>query len=372
MALAPTQDRAIVADLESGNGYLVPRIMPLGDSITYGVVGANDTESGGYRTFLARRLDGAGIAVDFVGSQSNGPDDIDNDHEGRRGWSINLLDEASDSIVAAADPDAIMLMAGTNDTSTDTPEIMIADLRSLIISLSEAATEAVILVSSIPPIIAELKGEDRSATADAFNALLPDLIAELAAAGINVAYVDMSSLTETDISRPPVDSGLHPNQAGYEHIADLWHQALEDNLGLDSNGIGSRLDLAGLTDLQGSALGDRLAGDVRSNILAGFGGADTLDGRGGDDTIIGGTGDDVLLGGTGIDLFVFRDGDGVDTIGDFKAGSGGEVLRFEDHAGYETLTETAEGVLVTLGGGDAVLLAGLQASDLVAYNFEFI
>src|SRR5262249_22927777 len=56
--------------------YMPVRIMPLGDSITYGV---KSHDGGGYRTRLWHLLQQSGTAVDFVGSLAAGPADIDQD-----------------------------------------------------------------------------------------------------------------------------------------------------------------------------------------------------------------------------------------------------------------------------------------------------
>ncbi|MCX6928550.1 MAG: GDSL-type esterase/lipase family protein, partial [Verrucomicrobia bacterium] len=89
------------------------RIMPVGDSITYGA-GA----PGGYRLPLYQLLTNAGFNVDYVGTQTdNGAPGLpDPDHEGHRGWRIDQIDSiilgAFDSI---SDPDVILLLIGTND-----------------------------------------------------------------------------------------------------------------------------------------------------------------------------------------------------------------------------------------------------------------
>ena len=60
------------------------RIMPLGDSITWGTGSSDQT---GYRRSLFLSLTGAGYPVDFVGSRSNGiPNDFDKFHEGHGGF----------------------------------------------------------------------------------------------------------------------------------------------------------------------------------------------------------------------------------------------------------------------------------------------
>ena len=56
-----------------------------------------------------------------------------------------------------------------------------------------------------------------------------------------------------------------------------------------------------IENLQGSALADRLVGDINGNVLAGNGGDDFLVGRGGDDLIFAGDGDDTVVGGGGND-----------------------------------------------------------------------
>ena len=56
------------------------KIMPLGDSITYG---SSSTGTVGYRRLLYQLLIGVGYDVDFVGNKTNGsPEDFDLDHEG--------------------------------------------------------------------------------------------------------------------------------------------------------------------------------------------------------------------------------------------------------------------------------------------------
>jgi VCBS repeat-containing protein len=66
-----------------------------------------------------------------------------------------------------------------------------------------------------------------------------------------------------------------------------------------------------------------------------FGGAndDNLSAAAGDDLLTGGEGNDRLTGGSGVDTFIFKSADGTgstDTITDFTAGTGGDVLDFSD------------------------------------------
>ena len=89
------------------------RILPLGDSITYG-----SSSPGGYRAPLYQLLTNAGFVVDYIGTQTGNPVASlpDSDHEGHGGWRIDQLDA---NILGwfgqLDDPDVILLLIGTND-----------------------------------------------------------------------------------------------------------------------------------------------------------------------------------------------------------------------------------------------------------------
>ena len=62
------------------------KILPLGDSHTYGMVSSMaDREAGGYRLYLDKKLKEAGLSFDMVGRLRNGPTSFDRDHEGYSG-----------------------------------------------------------------------------------------------------------------------------------------------------------------------------------------------------------------------------------------------------------------------------------------------
>ncbi len=64
----------------------------------------------------------------------------------------------------------------------------------------------------------------------------------------------------------------------------------------------------------GGGNGDLLTGTATDDVMLGQDGDDRLSGGGGNDTLIGGIGNDTLDGGTGNDVYVYRIGDGRDTI----------------------------------------------------------
>src|SRR4051812_6467748 len=98
--------------------YAPLRVMPLGDSITWGVGSGNQD---GYRGSLYRRLTAAGVDVDFVGSMhtGHGPDP---NNEGHKGWTIAELAARVDDWLDTYEPDVILLHIGTNDMVRNLPD----------------------------------------------------------------------------------------------------------------------------------------------------------------------------------------------------------------------------------------------------------
>jgi subtilisin-like proprotein convertase family protein len=133
----------------------------------------------------------------------------------------------------------------------------------------------------------------------------------------------------------------------------------------------------GVTDLIGSPFNDILVGDDAGNALSGAAGDDILIGAAGDDMLDGGAGDDTLFGGAGNDLFVFTDGGDADAIGDFTAGAGVDdvidltgvtaINSFADVVDNATLV--GNDTVIDFGGGDSVLLIGVDPGDLHSDDF---
>jgi Ca2+-binding RTX toxin-like protein len=294
--------RGIVANLSTGKvsklaygGLSLPKIMPVGDSITAGQH-TQQPRPGSYRIELFNQLATDGISIDFVGSQSNGPSgSFDQDHEGHGGWTINqMIGLVNDpGFLEGYNPDIVLIMMGTNDATNDTVSQMSADIRALIDEFAERLPNAHLLVSSIAPINGEVRGENRAQRASDFNQLLPDLVSAKAAEGKRVSYVDVGgSLTLNDI----ISDGLHPNAAGYDKMGGKWYEAIAKQ-GVLFNGQDT---LNSVENLVGTAFADSLTGSSGVNVLEG------------------GRGRDRLTGGGGGDTFVYRSAnEGGDTITDF-------------------------------------------------------
>ena len=206
------------AGARAGDGRPVPlRVMPLGDSITMGI-GSQTTSS--YRINLQMRLQAAGLAADFVGSQRDGsPATADLDHEGHSGWTIARIAEQVDTWVAAARPDAVLLQAGTNDMRTDAGSVGAAvRLSALVDRVRADAPAAEVFVAKITGTRTGNAAPQQRRT-DAYNAVITSLLARK---GPRVHLVDQSSVRGLDIR-----DGLHPNDFGYLKMAWNWFTAME-------------------------------------------------------------------------------------------------------------------------------------------------
>lgn len=135
---------------------------------------------------------------------------------------------------------------------------------------------------------------------------------------------------------------------------------------------------------------DRLYGGGGDDAIDGKGGDDYLAGGRGNDTLTGGGGNDTLEGGAGHDTYLFQSGDGMDVVSDTGAGDriaingeiidrisrvseGASVLVALTAAGNRidgiTLLETSDGLLVTYGDNDSIVLKGW---DVATGNYDMV
>jgi Ca2+-binding RTX toxin-like protein len=139
-------------------------------------------------------------------------------------------------------------------------------------------------------------------------------------------------------------------------------------------------------------MNDRLNGNAGNDLLIGGQGNNQIYGGSGNDVIFGWKGNDFLSGGSGVDTFVFtKNADahwgfttGRDTISDFTAGAGGDIIDITDVApgtfltfdGTNHLVASAAAVqsgadtLIILGTNDSIRLTGVTLTNLTTANFE--
>jgi lysophospholipase L1-like esterase len=269
---------AALAVAPVASGGTIGAIYPLGDSITYG-----ETTPAGYRNKLYADLAGGGHTFSFVGTCTINPSPAltaagQTRHEGHRGYRIDQLSNNLDGSDTTGDiyddtnhggfwlsnaahttsgqvpqTDVILVHAGTNDIlQNGTAAAASARLDALLNGLVTLRPNANVIVASIIPITS------RNSTVQAYNATIPGKVSALSASGRHVTFVDQyagfvnpdgtikTSLLNAD--------GVHPNQAGYDVMADRWYAGIQS--------IPEPASL-GLLGLAGLALLARTAGRTR-------------------------------------------------------------------------------------------------------------
>ncbi|OCK88387.1 carbohydrate esterase family 3 protein [Cenococcum geophilum 1.58] len=177
------------------------RILPLGDSITYGWNSTAGTD--GYRLKLSTDLSGSDLL--FIGTQRSGSMS-DNHNEGHPGFTISRIAAVAGPALAMR-PNIILLHAGTNDLHNRPPPAnesyadAPARLGALVDELVERCPGAVVLVAQIISV-ASASAEARIR---AFNEAVPGVVRERVERGGKVAVVDMSGVGVGEL----VD-GSHP------------------------------------------------------------------------------------------------------------------------------------------------------------------
>jgi lysophospholipase L1-like esterase len=220
-ALATVLAMALAVALWTGAQAQAPgllKIMPLGDSITFG---SPDRAYGGYRHALGALLAKDGYAINFVGSQRSGIGIIPNpDHEGHSGWTIAQIKSGidTDRWLEAYRPDIILLHIGTNDLRRGDAAAAQTDLSALLDDIRSRLPEARIIVAQIIPF---RRGPDPAHRA--YNAAIPAMIA---AKGALVSMVNMEAI----LAAEDYADGLHPNDGGYDKMARAWEAAIRDAL----------------------------------------------------------------------------------------------------------------------------------------------
>ncbi|RBQ14077.1 hypothetical protein DP939_42640 [Spongiactinospora rosea] len=189
------------------------RIMPLGDSITYGI--GSSTQSS-YRADLWNKLDGKTKSLDFVGSMRSGRLS-DPDNEGHSGAMIGQIANSADTAVPLWRPNVVLVHAGTNDMDRGDAGAAPDALKVLVDQVFEDAPTALIVVANLVPS----KDSRVQGRIDAFNKEIPAIVEKRVGMGRMIALADMSMVTSGDL----VDS-LHPNDNGYRKMADAFHKAL--------------------------------------------------------------------------------------------------------------------------------------------------
>jgi lysophospholipase L1-like esterase len=202
---------ALVGSLAPGRtalaaGQCIPRIMPLGDSITRGVAGS--TDNAGYRDDLYSGLLGLGYTFDFVGPRQDGSFE-DPEHLGIGGIKADQVTATIYADLLAHPADLVLLHIGTNDISVNQQNP--ARIAKILDQIDRYATgvdvELARIINRVP---------SSTATTE-YNRQVADMAADRI--GDLVTLVDHEPLLDyvTDLY-----DDIHPNDLGYAKMADGW------------------------------------------------------------------------------------------------------------------------------------------------------
>lgn len=196
----------------------IVKIMPLGDSITYG---QGSTTGGGYRWPLWNDLRAQGVRMTFVGSMQHGPVDFPRDNEGLPGWKIDQIAAHVTGWLETYQPQIILLHIGTNDfIKHDDPVGAPARLKSLIDLVTATLPTAILIVAQIIPLT---RRPQFNAEVVKYNQAIPGIVQAEASQGRHVLYVDMYHAVSPSLL---LNDGAHPSDRGYILMAQVWERAL--------------------------------------------------------------------------------------------------------------------------------------------------
>ncbi|HEX2877719.1 MAG TPA: SGNH/GDSL hydrolase family protein [Polyangiaceae bacterium] len=209
------------------------KIMPFGDSITQGF-----NVNGGYRAPLFHLALAADRDITFVGSANDySVATVDGtafpkNHEGHGGFTIegnNGIAKFVATSVPNYKPNIITLMIGTNDINgnnnlADAPN----RLGKLLDSIYAADANILVILAQIVPT----RTDGTNNAVKTYNAAMPNLVSTRVAKGQHIVLVDMYGefTKDANYKQSLFADNLHPNQEGYNTMADVWFAALSPYL----------------------------------------------------------------------------------------------------------------------------------------------
>lgn len=222
------------------------KIMPLGDSITYGMA-----DEGGYRKFLWQFLKENGHDnIDFVGPEGkesasfnyNGQQvSYDDNHAGYSGYTITDLPGGwmgklngiletmqGGDYIAKFSPDIILLQIGTNDINNGHLDGSEERLHTLLDYLRDKMPENGMIFLTTIPDLGNMGWGDSSQTNQniaEYNVLVKKVADDYK--DKRVIYADIHSVINASVD---LADGVHPNAGGYEKMGRYWAEQLEPYL----------------------------------------------------------------------------------------------------------------------------------------------
>jgi lysophospholipase L1-like esterase len=222
------------------------RIMPLGDSITQGVLNGQElpSERVGYRRKLLKLLTANGFKVDFVGSRQNGQF-RDADNEGWPGFTARQIANGSGAFPGVFEAlnrhpaNLVLLHIGTNNINLDNVSTTASDIELILNEIDRWEESA----RGNPVTVFLARIIDRSNTQQcpslngctnakvvALNRKIAGIVSRRKSTGDRVVLVNQYGALNYPEDMTPKDGKLiHPNQRGYDKMARAWLRAIQNS-----------------------------------------------------------------------------------------------------------------------------------------------
>ena len=194
------------------------KIMPLGDSITKG---SQSSSLVGYRQQLYLSLTTNDYVVDFVGSQINGTDDFDKNHEGHSGRTDDWIASNVYSFLSTNPADVVLLHIGTNDLLQVPPDNSPNDIANILDEIDRYDENITVVLARI------INRYPTTTTVTTFNNDVQTMALSRIASGDKIVIVDQENAL---IYPDDLADGIHPNLTGYNKMANVWLDALDNFL----------------------------------------------------------------------------------------------------------------------------------------------
>ena len=198
------------------------RIMPLGDSITYGILNEEVPKSNrtGYRSFLYYKLQKINFTSNFVGSLTTGQSVVpkfDANHEGHPGWTSHAIAQKTYGYMKHSKPDIVLLHIGHSDYSTST-----SGVESILNEIDHYERSSGHKVRVIVAMIIDRQNHDL--IIDGFNHKLQKLVLSRWENGDILTLVNMNK--DAKLTKKNYADNSHPNSSGYAKMANVWFKAI--------------------------------------------------------------------------------------------------------------------------------------------------
>jgi lysophospholipase L1-like esterase len=209
--------------LRVGNAKAQTRIMPLGNSIT---AGTGSSHGGGYRLRLYDLLsaDPDFGRFDFVGQLESGFGLADREHEGHRGYAAGDLNENVGEYLSLNPADIVLLEIGTNDVNGGRSAAQAAEAIGVLVDrIHDHSPETRILLGTLVPRVMAT-----DPVTDEVNLLLHDVVNSRASSDFKIQLVPINARFKEvpDWHNELMRDNLHPNDRGYEVMAQAWYKAI--------------------------------------------------------------------------------------------------------------------------------------------------